>query len=153
MSGGKLSSSASDIYVEFKNHEVDRAKKQAQKRDQMDLKTTQKTTQKMDLKMTQKTKSQKTRKKPLKTRDLKKIIPQKTEQMTQKMTQKTDLKTDLKILKLLVLNPNMTISELEKKINKSNRTITRAIHRLQQLGYLKRIGPDKGGHWEVVKKK
>jgi hypothetical protein len=25
------------------------------------------------------------------------------------------------------------------------------LKKLQQEGYLKRIGPDKGGHWEVIK--
>ena len=33
----------------------------------------------------------------------------------------------------------------------SQRTVDNAISKLKKAGVLKRIGPDKGGHWEVVK--
>ena len=157
----KIGGSISDIYVEFKNHEADMAKKLAQEEEL-------KKTSKMDLK----TKNPKPRKKPLKSRVLKEIKPQKTmktdlkktskmdlkknQKMDLKKPLKTDLKTnskpDLLILRLFLLNPSMTILELGTKISKSRTTTKRAIRRLQQLGHLKRVGPDKGGHWEVIEK-
>ncbi|MEA1928767.1 MAG: winged helix-turn-helix transcriptional regulator, partial [Candidatus Auribacterota bacterium] len=63
---------------------------------------------------------------------------------------KTLEKTPEKILALLFLNPQLTISELAQRINRSNSAIERAIRKLQKSGRLKRIGPDKGGHWQVV---
>jgi len=32
------------------------------------------------------------------------------------------------------------------------RTVAKHIKSLQEKGIIKRIGPDKGGHWEVVEK-
>ena len=66
------------------------------------------------------------------------------------MLEKTPEKTPEKILALLVLNPKLTISELAQRITRSNSAIERAIRKLQKSGRLKRIGPDKGGHWQVV---
>ena len=106
----KIGGSESDIYVEFKNHEEDMAKKIAEE--------TQKTGEKT----------------PMKTHI------------------ETPMKTHMKILEILFLNPNMTIPELAQKINKSESAVWRSIQKLQKEGYLKRIGPDKGGHWQVVKK-
>jgi predicted HTH transcriptional regulator len=31
-------------------------------------------------------------------------------------------------------------------------TVARAIAKLKRSGVLRRIGPDKGGHWEVIEK-
>jgi predicted HTH transcriptional regulator len=30
-------------------------------------------------------------------------------------------------------------------------TISREIEKLKELGYIRRVGPDKGGHWEIIK--
>ena len=38
----------------------------------------------------------------------------------------------------------MTILELAQKIDKTKSTTKRSVRRLQQLGYLKRIDPNKG---------
>ncbi|MCY4513504.1 MAG: winged helix-turn-helix transcriptional regulator [Bdellovibrionales bacterium] len=65
---------------------------------------------------------------------------------------KTPLKTPERILSLLAMNRNMTVSELMQQMDKSESAIKRAIKKLQREGYLKRIGPDKGGYWAVVKK-
>jgi ATP-dependent DNA helicase RecG len=39
--------------------------------------------------------------------------------------------------------------DLAKKIGVDHKTIKRDIAKLKNLGLLKRIGPAKGGHWEV----
>ena len=46
---------------------------------------------------------------------------------------------------------NELIADLAKTMGASDRTIDRHLKRLQEQGSLRRIGPDKGGHWEVQK--
>ena len=41
--------------------------------------------------------------------------------------------------------------EIAQKTGLSQRTVEKMIAILKKEGVLKRIGPDKGGHWEVVK--
>jgi ATP-dependent DNA helicase RecG len=64
---------------------------------------------------------------------------------------KTSVKTSVKILELLVKNPEMTLAEIAVLLGKSTRAVEMAATKLAQKGRLKRIGPDKGGHWEVLK--
>ena len=56
-----------------------------------------------------------------------------------------------KILGLLKANPHLTQSELAKKLKLSVKAIEKNIRQLKDAQRLRRIGPDKGGHWEVVK--
>jgi ATP-dependent DNA helicase RecG len=55
-----------------------------------------------------------------------------------------------KILGLLKESPELTIGELSENIDVTSRTIERNIKKLQEDGFLKRIGSDKSGHWEVL---
>jgi ATP-dependent DNA helicase RecG len=55
------------------------------------------------------------------------------------------------ILGLLLQQPQMVASELAEIIGISKRKIEQNIATLKKMGRLKRVGPDKGGHWEVVK--
>jgi ATP-dependent DNA helicase RecG len=41
---------------------------------------------------------------------------------------------------------------MSKTLNISNTAVDKNILKLKNLSIIKRIGPDKGGHWEVVKK-
>jgi ATP-dependent DNA helicase RecG len=52
---------------------------------------------------------------------------------------------------LSVIQTNQTISalELSKRIGISKRKIEENMRKLKDLGILKRIGPAKGGHWEI----
>ena len=72
--------------------------------------------------------------------------------VTLKTPLKVTLKTPLKILEMLTENPDMTIPELARKINKSKSAVKRAVRKLKRENRLKRIGPDKGGQWEVMKR-
>jgi len=56
-----------------------------------------------------------------------------------------------KILWLMRDNPEISAKELAYIVNRSSRTIERAIAKFKEEGRIKRIGPDKGGHWEVMK--
>lgn len=61
--------------------------------------------------------------------------------------------TQKKILKELEKNPNITYDELVDKIDTSRRTIIRQMNGLKEKGIVKRVGPAKGGHWEIVEEK
>jgi predicted HTH transcriptional regulator len=41
-------------------------------------------------------------------------------------------------------------NEISDKTQLAQRTVEKAIATLKKDGVLKRVGPDKGGHWEIV---
>ena len=49
------------------------------------------------------------------------------------------------------LNKFISRTELSKLVNKSEVTIKRDIDKLRELKKIKRVGPDKGGYWEILK--
>ena len=63
---------------------------------------------------------------------------------------KTPGKTPERILSLLTENPTLSIPQLVEEMGKSERAVERAIQKLREENRLKRIGPAKGGHWEVI---
>ena len=65
--------------------------------------------------------------------------------------QESSEKTSEKILRVIKQNQDITIAELAEITSVSTRSIERNIKKLQKNGELKRVGPDKGGHWEVLK--
>ena len=54
-----------------------------------------------------------------------------------------------KILELMRLNPYITQEELSKKIGINSKNIRNNILKLKNAGLITRIGPDKGGRWQV----
>ena len=69
----------------------------------------------------------------------------------QKTSQKTPQKTSQKILELIEGNPQITTHEMAAIIGIDRRNIHRNIKKLREQGVLCRVGPDKGGHWEIIK--
>jgi len=57
-----------------------------------------------------------------------------------------------KILILINQNKFITIPELSGNLKISTTAIEKNLAKLKQKGLLKRIGPAKGGYWEVVEK-
>jgi predicted transcriptional regulator len=55
-----------------------------------------------------------------------------------------------KMMMLLKESSALTIPELAEKIEKSASATERAVRKLRQAGRLRRVGPAKGGHWEVM---
>ena len=55
-----------------------------------------------------------------------------------------------KILELLRENPKLTTAGLAKAVGISSKGVEKQLAHLKREGLLRRIGPDKGGHWEVV---
>ena len=57
-----------------------------------------------------------------------------------------------KILSQVISDSYITNAALSEKVGISERKIRENIRKLKENNILKRIGPDKGGHWEVVNK-
>jgi len=59
-------------------------------------------------------------------------------------------KTPEMIVIVLKENPHLTLGEVAEVIGKSLSAVERASARLVKAGRLKYVGPQKGGHWEVI---
>lgn len=55
-----------------------------------------------------------------------------------------------KIFELLKSIPGITSSELQEQTGLSRSGVEKIIRQLKEAGKIRRIGPDKGGHWEVM---
>ena len=68
---------------------------------------------------------------------------------TQKTTQIKSVVAK-RILDIIDENKDVTLQELADSLGKTRDGIKYHINKLQNLGILKRVGPDKGGYWEIV---
>ena len=82
-----------------------------------------------------------------------------TEEISQESTLKSTLKDTLKgtlkgtqktIVEIIISNPNVTIPEVARQLDLNSRGIAKHFKVLQDKGVIRRVGPDKGGHWEVI---
>lgn len=55
-----------------------------------------------------------------------------------------------KIVQLMLERPDITIPEIAKHLKRTERTVERLINKLKANETIRRIGPDKGGHWEII---
>ena len=85
--------------------------------------------------------------------------PQKTDstpQKTDSTPQKTDFapqKTSQKIVSFMSENPKITRHELALSLSISDDAVKQQIAKLVEKQIIRRVGPDKGGHWEVLEEK
>jgi ATP-dependent DNA helicase RecG len=63
---------------------------------------------------------------------------------------KNSVKTPAAILGLLAATPAMTLAEVAAEVGKTSRAVELAAAKLVKEGRLKYVGPQKGGHWEVL---
>ena len=70
---------------------------------------------------------------------------------SQKSSQKSVEKSVEKIIKQIAENPKVTVKELTTIVGLSRRGVEKNIKKLQECGIIRRVGPDKGGHWEIIK--
>ena len=66
-----------------------------------------------------------------------------------KTREKNKEKTGEKIRHFISLYPQITIKELAYKTGLSIKGVEWQIQKLKKAGYLKRIGPAKGGYWKI----
>ena len=65
--------------------------------------------------------------------------------MGEKLTENQEL-----IIKFIKANNRISIRELSVKVDIAEKNIENNLAKLKEKGLIKRIGPDKGGHWEVL---
>ena len=70
------------------------------------------------------------------------------ERLVEKVGRKLS-KNQVKILKLMLENKYISKKEISEKIGISTTAVDKNSDKLKQAGIIKRIGPAKGGHWEV----
>ena len=69
----------------------------------------------------------------------------------QKYVQDNMSKTDIKVFEAIKKNNYIRASEIAKLIGVSDKTIYRSTKKMKEMGYIKRIGDDYSGYWEIVK--
>ncbi|MBP5481278.1 MAG: winged helix-turn-helix transcriptional regulator [Paludibacteraceae bacterium] len=65
------------------------------------------------------------------------------------MDRKGGQKTREAILSLITENPQITSMQMAERLGINRSAISKHLKRMQAEGVVRRIGPDKGGHWEV----
>ena len=69
---------------------------------------------------------------------------------SQGSSQKSSQKNSQKIVDLIKERPEITTTEMAEIIGLTRRSIVNITNKLQKEGIIRRVGPDKGGHWEVI---
>lgn len=57
-----------------------------------------------------------------------------------------------KIIVMIKENQYTTIADFEKELGIGHTTVKKILRELQENGFISRIGPDKGGKWQVIDK-
>ena len=76
-------------------------------------------------------------------------VAEKVQKQTGNVTD-TSQKTSQKIIDLIKEDPYISTSKMAEIIGVDRRNIARNIKKLQEQGVVRRVGPDKGGFWEVI---
>ena len=69
----------------------------------------------------------------------------------EKSEEKSREKSREKILKMIRQKPTVTTQEMMDSLGLSRAGVEKIVKKLKQERRISRVGPDKGGHWEVVK--
>ncbi len=59
-------------------------------------------------------------------------------------------KTSQAVVELMRAKSKITIPEIAEKLGRTERAILLQINKLKVDGVIRRVGPDKGGHWEMI---
>ena len=51
---------------------------------------------------------------------------------------------------MIANNPIITTTEIAERIGVTRRSIAKTLNCLKEDGLVRRIGSDKGGHWEII---
>jgi len=77
------------------------------------------------------------------------IVENITENIVDSIVEKLST-TRAKIVRIIWKNPNATALSISKEIDIASRNVQEHLRKLQEQGVIRRIGPDKGGHWEII---
>ena len=56
------------------------------------------------------------------------------------------------ILSAIRYNPKVSAAEIAMKVGLSSRAVEKRIKTMRENGIIRRIGPDRGGYWEIIEK-
>lgn len=68
----------------------------------------------------------------------------------EKTTQKNTQKTTQKIIEIISKNPHITRKEMAEIIGITEDGIKYHLNIMQKIGLIKRVGPKKGGYWQII---
>jgi predicted HTH transcriptional regulator len=77
-------------------------------------------------------------------------VHRKEHAVPQKSSGKSSGKTEHQVLSFLAERPEMTIPQLAEALDITTRGVEKQIAKLRREGHLRRVGPAKGGYWEIV---
>lgn len=80
-----------------------------------------------------------------------KAVGRDTEKDTEKDTENIT-ENQRKILSAIEQNPSASQEGIAQVVGINRANVAKNLKKLVEMGLVKRIGPDRGGHWEVVKK-
>jgi predicted HTH transcriptional regulator len=63
----------------------------------------------------------------------------------------TRVQTTVKIMSMLEEDKTLSSNQLSAALGKSQSAIERALKKLREQGLIRHVGPNKGGHWEILK--
>lgn len=78
------------------------------------------------------------------------LVRSKNGGILEKSLEKSSEKSSEKILRSLRETPTASAKVLAEKLGISSRAVEKQIELLKKAGFVRRVGPAKGGHWEVV---
>ena len=68
---------------------------------------------------------------------------------SEESSEKGSEKSSEKVVSAIKKNSTISAQELAKMLGISSRAVEKHLSILKEKGVIKRLGPDKGGHWEV----
>jgi len=66
------------------------------------------------------------------------------------LEKKSSVKSSVKIIEIIKEDKYVTIRQIAEQVQISTRAVEKQIARLKKQGVIKRTGPAKGGHWEII---
>ncbi len=63
---------------------------------------------------------------------------------------KSSPKTEDQIVELMRTNPSISTEEIGNRIGITKRAVLKQVEKLKLKGIIERIGPAKGGYWEII---
>lgn len=82
---------------------------------------------------------------------LKELLSMLPKRATRKRPESDQSKQEDAIIELLKENPYISRKEISGRLGLHDSSVKRRLASLQEKGAIKRVGPDKGGYWEVQK--
>ena len=73
-------------------------------------------------------------------------------QKTSEVDRKGGQKTRDVILDMIIQDAKVTSTQMAESLGINRSAVSKHLKKMQENGVIKRVGPDKGGHWEIIEK-